>query len=145
MRFSRLLRGIENLETGGIFVVHQTRIADERLGASPKLHYVLEIAEIPGGDFRCRPTCPRELGELLSGLLAQLGAQLGEVATGRELPAVLVDDAEIHRKMCGQHFLPESIERNGEVQLAARVARDGLRKRCIRALVRSKERVDELG
>src|SRR6267143_104324 len=54
MRFARLLCGIEDLETDGIFVVRQTRIADERLRASPDVHDLLEIAEIPGGDFRRR-------------------------------------------------------------------------------------------
>jgi len=50
-------------------VIHEARIADQRLGAAPDLHYFLEIAEIPAGDFRCRRVGPRELGELLSSLL----------------------------------------------------------------------------
>src|SRR6266849_5887424 len=66
------------------------------------VHHFLEIAELPSGDFFRRHVGPRELGELLPSLLAELGAQLGEVATGGKLPAVLVDDAEIHRKMRGQ-------------------------------------------
>src|SRR6266852_296033 len=106
---ARLVRGIEHLETDGIAVIRQTRIPDQRLGAAPDLHHFLEIAELPSGDFFRRRVGPCELGELVSGLLAELGAQLGEVATGGKLPAVLVDDAEIHRKMCGQHLLPEGI------------------------------------
>ena len=57
---------------------------------------------------------------------------------------MLVDDAEIHRQMRGECLRPEGIERNGEVQLAARVAGYGLRGRRIRVLAPPEERVDEL-
>src|SRR3989442_4853852 len=103
MRFARLVSRVEHLQADGIAVIHEARIADQRLGAAPDLHYFLEITEIPAGDFRCRRVGPRELGELLSSLLAELGAQLSEVAAGRELPAMLVNDAESHCKMCAQH------------------------------------------
>src|SRR2546427_5235819 len=119
MRFARLVSRVEHLQADGIAVIREARIADQRLGPAPDLHYFLEIAEIPAGDFRCRRVAPRELGELLSGLFAELGAQLSEVAACRELPAMLVDDAEIHRKMCGQHFLPEGIGRDREIELAS--------------------------
>src|SRR5204862_646214 len=103
-----------------------------------------EVPEIPSGDFRCRRIRARKLRELLSSPLAELGAQLGEVASHSELPPVLVDDAEIHRQMRGERLRPEGIERNGEVQLAARVAGYGLRRRRIIVLAPSEEGVDEL-
>src|SRR5207248_9638240 len=46
--------------------------------------------------------------------------------------------------MRGERLRPEGIERNGEVQLAARVAGYGLRRRRIRVLAPSEEGVDEL-
>ena len=74
VRFARLVRRVEHLEAHGVPVIDQARIADERLGAAPDLHHLFEVAEIPGGDFRCRRIRAGKPGELLSSPLAELGA-----------------------------------------------------------------------
>jgi hypothetical protein len=129
MRLCRFLRRVEDLEVDGAGAIDERRVADKRLRAALHLHQLRQLAERPVGEPRQRGLRARDFGELLAGLVAQLRAELGEVASHCQLAAVLVQDAEVHREMRRERLRPEAVGRQREVPALARVTRDRLRKR----------------
>src|SRR5215470_3956673 len=124
MGHARLVGRIEHFEAHRLAMVDQARVAYQRLRTPADLGYLGEIAEIPRRDLFGRRLPVSELGELSPGRTAQVSPQLRKVASHGDLRAVLVDDAEVHRQMCGERLRAEGVERYIQVELAPRVLRD---------------------
>ena len=124
----RFFGRIEHFDVAMRAAIDQRRIAEQRLSATADFEQLGQLAEVPRreifverGTRRCRlrpagrhasarirrrrqRRARRELLKMLLRLPAEFRAQLREVASHRELPAVLVDDLEVHEQMCRQRL-----------------------------------------
>ena len=158
-------RFVEQFDVDALAGVHQGRVANQ--GAD--LDQFLERAEVPGAavsmqDAACSrcwcaggglaaSRCDRAArpearasgaGETGAGLKRMGGAQLRQVAPHVELPAMFVNQLEVHHQMRRQGFELEGIQRHGDTDLVANRARQRQQQRALGSLVRG-ARLREIG
>ena len=100
---------VEDFDRAVRAVIDERRVAHQRRAAAADLEQIGQLAEVPVGDLvgealRDFRILLRELLEGLLRLRAQFRAQVREVASHAELPAVLVDDLEVHQEVRRQRL-----------------------------------------
>ena len=95
VQLARLLRRIEHLQRDRVACVDERRISHERLAAALDLHELGQVAHRPARVAFALIEGASALQDFL-GLTAELVLERRQITSHAELPAVLVEHAEIH-------------------------------------------------